>query len=111
MRSHGVSNFPDPQNGRFLLNGSLQSNPNFRPAIAACQHLLGPGGATNSGSNNSQLLAFTHCMQTHGVPNFPDPSGGTILGGSGIDPNSPQFQNALQQCRSKLPGSAQSQLP
>jgi hypothetical protein len=105
VRSRGVPNFPDPQNGRFLLPGSLQSNPNFRPAVQACQHLLGPGGATNSGSGNSLLLAFAHCMQTHGVPNFPDPSAnGGILGGSGINPNSPQFQQAYQECQSLLSG-------
>lgn len=108
VRSHGVPDFPDPQNGRFLLPGSLQSNPNFRPAVQACQHLLGPGGATNSGSGNSQLLAFARCMQTHGVPKFPDPSAnGGILGGSGIDPNSPQFQQAYQECQHLLPGGGQ----
>ena len=112
MRSHGVTNFPDPPNGKFLIQGNIQSNPNFRPAVQACQHLIGPGGASNGKGSSSQLLAFAHCMQTHGVPQFPDPSSnGGILGGSGIDPNSPQFQKALQRCRSLLPGSVQGQLP
>lgn len=112
MRSHGVTDFPDPQNGRFVIsNPNLGSEPQFKPAQTACQHLLG-GGGTSSGSNNSQMLAFSHCMQTHGVPNFPDPqAGGIITGGHGIDPNSPQFQQALQQCQSLLPGSAQGQQP
>jgi hypothetical protein len=73
VRSHGVPDFPDPQNGHFLISSADQDNPNFNAAVQACQHLLGPGGASNGGSNNSQLLAFAHCMQTHGVPNFPDP--------------------------------------
>jgi hypothetical protein len=106
VRSRGVPEMPDPQNGRFQLPASLQNNPNFRPAVQACQHLLGPGGATNSGSGNS-LLAFAHCMQTNGVPNFPDPpanGGGGFFGGSGIDPNSPQFQRAYQKCQSLLSG-------
>jgi len=108
MRSHGVSDFPDPQNGHFIItNPNMRNNPEFNPAVQACQHLLGPGGATNNGSSNSQLLAFAHCMQTHGVPNFPDPTAGGIVGGSGIDPNSPQFRQAFQQCQSLLPGSAQ----
>jgi hypothetical protein len=112
VRSHGVSDFPDPQNGHFIITSHDQSNPNFKPAVQACQHLLGPGGAANSGSNNSQLLAFAHCMQTHGVPQFPDPTAnGGIMGGSGIDPNSPQFRQAYQQCQSLLPGNVQGQQP
>jgi hypothetical protein len=113
MRSHGVPDFPDPQNGHFLISGSDQSNPNFNSATQACQHLLGPGGATNGGgSNNSQLLAFAHCMQTHGVPKFPDPTAGGAIGlPQGVDANSPQFQQAWQECQSKLPGNLQGQQP
>ena len=113
MRSHGVPDFPDPQNGRFLISGSEQSNPNFQPAVQACQHLLGPGGATNGGgSNNTSLLNFAHCMQTHGVPKFPDPApNGAIEAPSGVDPNSPQFQRAWQECQSKLPGNLQGRQP
>jgi len=38
------------------------------------------GGSSNArGSTNSQSLAFSRCMRSHGVPNFPDPnSSGTI---------------------------------
>ena len=113
MRTHGVTDFPDPQNGRFLISGSEQSNPNFQPAVQACQHLLGPGGATNGGgSNNTALLNFAHCMQTHGEPKFPDPAAnGAITAPSGVDPNSPQFQKAWQECQSKLPGNLRGQQP
>ena len=115
VRSHGVPDFPDPQNGHFLISGADQSNPNFNSAVQTCQHLLGPGGATNGGSggsNNSQLLAFAQCMQTHGVPQFPDPTANGGIGlPQGVDPNSPQFQKAWQECQSKLPGSLQGQQP
>ena len=117
VRSHGVPDFPDPQNGHFLISGTDQSNPNFNSAVQTCQHLLGPGGATNGGSNgggsnNSQLLAFAQCMQTHGVPQFPDPTANGGIGlPQGVDPNSPQFQKAWQECQSKLPGSLQGQQP
>jgi hypothetical protein len=112
VRSHGVPNFPDPQNGHFLISSADQNNPNFQPAVQACQHLLGPGGATNGGSNNSQLLAFAHCMQTHGVPQFPDPTANGAIGlPSGVDPNAPQFQRAWQECESNLPGNLQGQQP
>jgi hypothetical protein len=112
VRSHGVPDFPDPQNGHFLINSADQNNPNFQSAVQTCQHLLGPGGATNGGSNNSQLLAFAHCMQTHGVPRFPDPTANGAIGlPQGVDPNAPQFQKAWQECQSKLPGNLQGQQP
>jgi hypothetical protein len=115
VRSHGVPDFPDPQNGHFLISGSDQNNPNYNSAVQTCQHLLGPGGATNGGtggSNNSQLLSFAHCMQTHGVPQFPDPTANGGIGlPPGVDPNSQQFQQAWQKCQSKLPGNLQGQQP
>jgi hypothetical protein len=46
-------------------------------------------------------------MRAHGVPNFPDPSGGGgihIQAGSGINPQSPAFQTAQQACAKLLPG-------
>lgn len=110
MRSHGVSNFPDPQNGHFLITGSVQSNPNFHTAQQACQHVLGHG-VGNGGSNGSKLLAFSHCMQTHGVPQFPDPSSSGALSITGVDPNSPAFKNAYHECQGKLPGGVQAQQP
>ena len=113
VRSHGVPEFPDTQTGHFLISGAVQDNPNFHSAVQACQHLLGPGGASNGGgSSNSALLGFAHCMQTHGVPQFPDPAAnGAIEAPSGIDPNSPQFQEAWQECQSLLPGNLQGQQP
>jgi hypothetical protein len=112
VRAHGVPDFPDPQNGHFLISGTDENNPNFKPAVQACQHLLGPGGATNGGSNNTALLNFAHCMQTHGVPQFPDPTANGAIGlPQGVDPNSPQFQHAWQECQSNLPGNLQGQQP
>jgi hypothetical protein len=106
VRAHGVPDFPDPQNGHFLISGSEESNPNFQSAVQSCQHLLPGGSATNGGggSNSSAELAFAHCMQTHGVPNFPDPSSsGALQVPQGVDSNSPQFQSAFQACNSLLP--------
>lgn len=108
MRSHGVTDFPDPQGGHFLISGNARSNPNFTSAVQACQHLLGPGGATNSGGNgggpgSSQLLKLAHCMQTHGVPQFPDPAANGGIGiPPGVNPNSPAFQKAWQECAPNL---------
>jgi hypothetical protein len=106
MRQNGVTDFPDPQNGHFVMGGDVQSSPHFNSAIQACQHLLGPGGisgGSNSGAQSARL-AFAHCMQTHGVPSFPDPSSnGAIQPPQGVDRNSATYQNAFNTCKSKLP--------
>jgi hypothetical protein len=72
-------------------------------AIAAC----GTSGTSSShtGSGRSGFLAYSRCMRSHGVPNFPDPSdGGGIHLTPGVDPSSPAFQGAHAQCRKQLPG-------
>jgi hypothetical protein len=72
--------------------------------IAACGSSSKPGAATSHGS---QFLAFSACMRTHGVTNFPDPnaSGGIHLTQrSGINPFSPSFKAAQTSCSKLLPG-------
>jgi hypothetical protein len=74
-------------------------------ALAACG-----SGKSNNGSNANagSGIKFADCMRTHGVPNFPDPSGGgggiQITAGSGIKPQSPAFQSAQNACAKLLPG-------
>jgi hypothetical protein len=86
--------------------------------------LAGPGSAgsnqarASSGSSGALLarfLAYTHCMRSHGVHDFPDPntSGGGIAfeihGGPGSDLNrtNPTFERATRTCRSLDPVGAQ----
>ena len=46
MRSHGVTNFPDPaRNGAFLISGNVQNEPDFQSAFQACRSLLPAGTA------------------------------------------------------------------
>ncbi|MFJ8795285.1 hypothetical protein [Streptomyces sp. NPDC102462] len=56
-------------------------------------------------SPEDQGLAFSRCMRENGVPAFPDPEAGglQLSPDSGIDPNSAEFQGALQACRDKMP--------
>jgi hypothetical protein len=77
---------------------------------AACSGSPSPtssGGSTSaSGSANSQQLAFSRCVRSHGVPNYPDPgSGGQLQKTSpqqlGI--SSSQYQAATQACAHLLP--------
>jgi hypothetical protein len=66
----------------------------------------GPGGQSGfamAGGNQSQMLAFSHCMQTHGVPNFPEPNAQGVIQGNGLNQSSPAFQSASNKCRHVLP--------
>jgi hypothetical protein len=72
---------------------------------------------TNAGSSNSSRsgdpTAYSACMRSHGVPNFPDPdSKGRIKitsavsaggKGAGVDVHSPQFARARKACDKLLP--------
>ena len=81
----------------------------------------GPGGGSGSGGgcsaggqqfamaggNQAEMLAFSQCMQTHGVPNFPEPNSQGVVQGSGLNPSSPSFQKANKACRHLLPNGGQ----
>jgi hypothetical protein len=73
-------------------------------AIAAC----GASRSTPShgGSVRTGFLAYSACMRSHGVPNFPDPSsgGGIHLTVGSINPFSPSVKSAQARCHKLLPG-------
>jgi hypothetical protein len=69
------------------------------------------GGASASASAASAVesgVAFSRCIRSHGVPNFPDPkvSGHTVRMGSPRTIESPAFQSALRSCQRLLPKGA-----
>jgi hypothetical protein len=111
MRENGVPSFPDLRavNGQIQLSlpaGVDPDSPQFQQATEACRSLSPVqqnGGGAPSAEQQEQVLKFVKCMRKNGVPDFPDPSksGGTIV--TGIDPNSPQFESALQACQSLIP--------
>ena len=66
------------------------------------------GGASTSASAAGAVesgLAFTRCIRSHGVPNFPDPkvSGHTVRMGSASTVQSPAFQSAAHSCQRLQP--------
>jgi hypothetical protein len=83
----------------------------FAAAIVGCAlAMIGCGTSSSksgrSASGGASFLAFSECMRSHGVPNFPDPSaagGIQIAQGSNIDPFSPSFKAARAQCEKLLP--------
>jgi hypothetical protein len=81
MRAHGLPNFPDPStNGGFTIKGNPRS-PGFQAAMAHCKNLLPGGGPPAPGSSThpsaqalAQMRQVAHCMRSHGISAFPDPS-------------------------------------
>jgi hypothetical protein len=67
------------------------------------------GAAASPGKpDQSRLLAYSKCMQTHGVRDFPDPNSQGRLTlqaspGSDLDPNNPTFAAAQQTCQHLMP--------
>lgn len=116
MRSHGVPNFPDPDNsGNFsaLKNETLQqlgvTSAQLRAADSRCVHLLPPGEGGNPLTVQQQqdYLRAAACMRSNGITNFPDPvfSGGSVNFPipSSINTHSTRFTQADQTCRKLIP--------
>ena len=111
MRSHGITNFPEPgsqgqpQSGPPLDLGS----PQFLAAEKACAR-YGAGGVNTAPGVSPQvmqaLLKYVACMRSHGVPDMPDPnSNGTLTlpTGGAVSASSPQFQSAQKACQKLFP--------
>jgi hypothetical protein len=119
MRSHGVPNFPDPdENGRLLITGGTDANGQktgldmntlqAKKAAQACKQLQPNGGrpsAAQEAKDQRAFLTYARCMRSHGVARFPDPKpGGGLQIGPNVDPNTPQFRAAQEACRKVVPG-------
>jgi len=90
---------------------------------AACNS--GSPTTTGSGSTNRaqsahyKVVAFSHCMRSHGVPKYPDPSSNQIDVKVGIDPafarqygvSASQLGAALHACQHLLPIGANDTFP
>jgi hypothetical protein len=71
----------------------------------------GSSSSTGGPASQQQLVAYSRCMRSHGVPEFPEPTEGHLLirskddNGhvSGVNPRSPQFQAAQKACGKLLP--------
>jgi hypothetical protein len=75
----------------------------------------GAGGSLNAGDSSSSpsAVAYSHCMRSHGVPNYPDPTDGQLPKGDAraFGVSSSVFSAARSACRHLLPsaGSFQDQ--
>jgi hypothetical protein len=129
------------QAGRGATRNTQQAGPRRSPtwlaavitaAVVAtsCAACSSPGsgpGSTGSGpaaGPAAKALAYTQCMRSHGIKDYPDPGasgdisvGSSAQAGSGgngnsdMSPNSPAYQAANQACRSLLGGSVSGRQP
>ena len=118
MRSHGVTDFPDPDHdGQFgTISAQMEDSPQFGTGYKACKHLLPVGGESKAQQDAPQLLKFAECMHAHGVPTYGEPGsnsnapkyniGNTAVNAlrqAGLNPNSPVVSAALQACERENP--------
>ena len=76
----------------------------------------GPGGSSSAGgSANSPLLAFSQCMRTRGVPDFPDPQPGAsnakFPSARQLGVGSSRLSAAENACQHLLPAGVDDQFP
>lgn len=119
MRSHGITNFPDPtvqdnaheKGVGFSVPGSLSNSPQFASAAKTCRKQTGFGQPNPAvlQAMMADALKFSVCMRSHGITSYPDPvenGHGVQMGpgpNSGIDTSSPQFKAAQKACVYVLP--------
>jgi hypothetical protein len=114
MRSHGVSNFPDPNaEGGFSAPAGMDPNsPTYKAAAAACASKAGSGpnfSPAKRAAISADNLKYATCMRSHGISNFPDPDsqgmlsiGSNSRNSNSLDPSSPQYQAANKACQHDL---------
>ena len=118
MRSHGVSDFPDPTTPAgggvaFSINGGPGSdlnpnNPTYKSANQTCRALL-PAGvqpATGPSPRIAAEVRWARCMRSHGVPSFPDPNNQGAFDSAKFNDTTPAFHTASKACTSLQPTGA-----
>jgi hypothetical protein len=112
MRSHGISDFPDPTTSGgvgIVLSKAPGSdldpnNPRFKAASQACQSVAPEAHAPQAPS--AQKIAaevkLADCMRSHGLPSFPDPNGQGGFDRSKFNESTPAFRAARKACRSLI---------
>lgn len=62
-----------------------------------------PSSKASSSAKPSGMLAYSRCMRSHGVPNFPDPNSQGIIRYSNQGGDTAALQKAQQECKSLAP--------
>jgi hypothetical protein len=110
MQTHGVPDFPEPGGSQqsFAAMQKLDpESPQFKHAVKVCQSFLPktpPASPAEQEKVEAEALKFARCMQTHGMPNWPDPtSRGYMVAPAGAAASSPTYLHAAKSCKALLP--------
>jgi hypothetical protein len=112
MQTHGEPDYPEPGgSSRATINALDKLDPNspkFEDAARDCRRYLPTGGSSTPAERSKVLaeaLQFAHCMQTHGLTTWPDPSSqfGYMVAPVGAAAKSPIYLKAAKICRPLLP--------
>jgi len=118
MRSHGISDFPDPtilSGGGFAFQISAgpgsdlsSNNPTFKAANQVCRGSLPGDQHTQTGSDPhiAVEVRWARCLRSHGVPSFPDPDSQGAFDSAKFNDDSPAFKAASKACNSVQPTGA-----
>lgn len=104
MRDHGVD-MPDPEPGG-PVQLRVPPGPEGEAAMEACRHLAPNGGEAPEydADGMAALRDFTECMRENGV-DMPDPAAdGALSMPEGVNPQGPEVQDAMEQCRELMAG-------
>ena len=125
MRSHGAPFWPEPSQvpqgvwdnpNTYKITPQIlaqEHGPGWQAALTACQHLAPselPHTAAQISALRSHLQQLATCMRRHGITHFPSPVAGPYGAGfpspgTGVSPDSAQFQAAQRACWRYAPGS------
>lgn len=99
------------------LTGAITGVLAFAVLAAGCGGSNGPSSpVASSGGPLAKALAYTRCMRSHGIRDFPDPTTPTGGGvtfhlnrspGSDLNRNNPTFHAASQSCQTLSPAGQQ----
>ena len=116
IRSHGVSEFPDPDaSGQFAYGIPSYSSP-LDPSSAAWQHAIGACKSLEPPTfmptqftprQRSARLKFAQCVRANGVPNFPDPTATGPLVDVSNGSSIPGLSAAIRKCIRLNPAAVQ----
>jgi len=103
LRSHGISDFPNPnRNGTFTnLSQLKETGSQFDAVASACRNLPGAQEVVYR-----QALVFVRCMRSHGIPDFPDPGSDGAISSGGVSESDSQLNLAQSACQHLLPPSS-----
>jgi len=111
-----MSNFPSPRSAFPRRARAAASIVAVATALLAAACSSSPSSTGSSSSNGggatNSLVAYSQCMRSHGVPNFPDPNGGQIpkiTSGQRVGVTNSQLSTAQGACQSLWPYQASTQ--